>query len=73
MWVFLANGFFHCKILLETSILRIQTPYIPRRAVFKVWGGGGGSKFEGGSKFGCSSLWLFRTVRLLDLSVLSHC
>ena len=58
MWVFLANGFFHCKILLETSILRIQTPYIPRRAVFKVSGGGGSvtTYFEvgGGVKFGCS-------------------
>ena len=68
MWVFLANGFFHCKILLETSILRIQTPYIPRRAVFKVWGGGGGgASLRGGASLavlvcGClelSDYWTF--------------
>ena len=54
--VFLA-GFFRCKILLETSILRVKTPKRTWGAVFNVRGpvtmyievGGGGE-----SKFGCS-------------------
>ena len=55
-WFFLLV-FFHCKILLETSILRVKTPKRAWGAVFTVRGpvtmyievGGGG-----GSKFGCS-------------------
>ena len=72
-----ANGFFHCKIELETRILRVQTPYIPRRVVFKVWGAGDHLLWGGGggerANLAVLSLWLFRTVRLLHLSVLSHC
>ena len=68
LWVFLA-GFFHCKILLETSILRVKTPNRAWGAVFKVQGPvttyievvRGEEHF-----FAVPSLWLFRTVRLLN-------
>ena len=61
MWVFLAGFFFHFKILLETSILRVKTPKRAWGAVFHVRGpvtmnigleGGGG----GGKQIGLFSL-----------------
>ena len=70
LWVFLA-GFFRCKILLETRILRVKTPNRAWVAVFKVRvavttyidGVGGGVVGGQGANLAVLSLWLFRTVR----------
>ena len=71
-WFFLLV-FFHCKILLETSILRVKTSKRAWGAVFnvrgpvtmyiEVGGGGGGER----ANLAVLSLWQFRTVRLLNL------
>ena len=70
-WFFLLV-FFHCKILLETSILRVKTSKRAWGAVFNVRGpvtmyievGVGGKR----GNLAVLSLWQFRTVRLLNLS-----
>ena len=63
-----ANGFFHCKIELETRILRVQTPYIPRRVVFKVWGAGDHLLWGGGGGGEREQIWLFSLCGCLELS-----
>ena len=67
LWVFLA-GFFHCKILLQTSILRVKTPNRAWGAVLnvrgpvatyiEVWAGGGGKE----------QIWLLSLCGCLGLS-----
>ena len=69
-------GFFQCKILLETRILRVKTPNRAWGAVFKVQGpvttyidvGGGGGGGGERANLAVLSLWLCRTIRLLNLS-----
>ena len=74
-WFFLLF-FFNCKILLETSILRVKTPKRAWGAVLNVRGpvtmyievGGGGGGGGGRANLAVLSLWQFRTVTLLNLS-----
>ena len=65
LWIFLA-GFFHCKML---AFLRVKTPKRAWEAVFNVRGLVTTYIEVGGrANLAVLSLWLFRTVRLLNLS-----
>ena len=56
--------FFHCKILLQTSILRVKTPNRAWGAVFKVWGPVTTYIEVGGEQ----QIWLFSLCGSLELS-----